>query len=126
MANYDSLCSFVLPVKKELLLDVYKYIENDDKFILPEYQIDLDTPGIWFYTEETFNIDDLAELIHELICEFSLPPFGFEWANTCSKPHLDAFGGGAVWITKEGFKWLSTNTWLRGHCAKSDLPNRSA
>lgn len=126
MANYDSLCSFVLPVKKELLLDVYKFIDNFDEIVLPEFQIDLDTPGIWFYTEETFNGDDLAELIHELICEFSLPPFGFEWANTCSKPRLDAFGGGAVWITKDGFEWLSTNNWLEEQRAKSHIPDPSS
>jgi len=125
MANHYSLCSFVLPIKKELLLDVIAFINLFDKEILLEYQLDLDTPGIWFVAEESFNPDDLAKLIHELLCEFSLPPCGFEWANTCSKPQLGAFGGGAVWITKEGFEWLSTNNWLEEHRAKSNLPNSS-
>lgn len=126
MADFDSLCSFVLPLEKDLLIDVVNFLDGCGKSILPTYQIDLKAPGIWFYTEETFDPPELAEILYEIICEFDLPPFGFEWANTCSKPQLDAFGGGAVWITKYGFQFVSTNNWLEERRAKSNVPNSGA
>ncbi|MFT8420511.1 MAG: hypothetical protein ABF665_03165 [Gluconacetobacter sp.] len=41
--------------------------------------------------------------------------WGFEYANTCSRPRLDAFGGGAHIIdlgTRKSIGWISTNAWL--------------
>lgn len=46
--------------------------------------------------------------------------WGFEWANTCSKPRLDAFGGGAHLIdlaTGDTLASVSTNEWLVRHLA---------
>lgn len=37
----------------------------------------------------------------------------FEWANTCSKPRTDAYGGGAMVIAKgHATEWLNTGTWV--------------
>lgn len=41
--------------------------------------------------------------------------WGFEWANTCSRPRINAFGGGAhVLDLAEGstVAWTDTNGWL--------------
>jgi hypothetical protein len=41
--------------------------------------------------------------------------WGFQWANTCSKPRLDEFGGGAHIVNLETgstIAWVSTNEWL--------------
>jgi hypothetical protein len=41
--------------------------------------------------------------------------WGFEWAHTCSKPCLDAFGGGALVIdlaSGETLGTISSNEWL--------------
>ena len=41
--------------------------------------------------------------------------WGFEHANTCSRPRIDAFGGGAHVIdlgTRKSVGWTSTNEWL--------------
>lgn len=37
---------------------------------------------------------------------------GFEFSNDCSKHRSDAFGGGAVFITKDNEKWMNTWQWL--------------
>jgi hypothetical protein len=37
---------------------------------------------------------------------------GFEWAHTCSRPVLGAFGGGAALVTAENVEYLNTATWL--------------
>lgn len=109
-----------------MLISVINFISKFDEEVMIEYQLELETPGIWFFAEGSFDPDDLAELIHEILCEFSLPPCGFEWVNSCTKPQLDSFSGGAVWITTKGFEWLSTNNWLEEHRAKNDLSNQSS
>lgn len=40
--------------------------------------------------------------------------WGFEWANTCGKPRIDSFGGGAAMVDLESAKcWIHTsNEWL--------------
>lgn len=124
MANYYSLCSFVLPVKRTITRcnRFHKQIRQRSITWIPARSWHT---GHLVFAKDSFNPDDLSELIHELLCEFSLPPCGFEWINSCSKPELDSFGGGAVWITTKGFEWLSTNNWLEERRAKSDLPNPS-
>ena len=41
--------------------------------------------------------------------------WGFQWANTCSRPRIDAFGGGAHVLdlaTRETITWTDTSGWL--------------
>jgi hypothetical protein len=68
------------------------------------FQHNAESDGYWFHSDESGDPEQLALFIHHLIEKFDLPPFGFDWAFTCSKPRIDEFGGGAVWITKEGFE----------------------
>lgn len=55
-----------------------------------------------------------------LLCarEFDLKGrWGFQYANTCSTPRLDAFGGGAHVIdlgARKSIGWTSTDEWLCG------------
>jgi hypothetical protein len=70
---------------------------------------------IWIHDEDGYvDIDALVDLIQEWMhtSEYNLNPVGFEWASTCSKPRLDAFGGGAVMVAKNCAKWLHTGQWL--------------
>lgn len=49
--------------------------------------------------------------------------WGFEYANTCSRPRIDAFGGGAHVIdltTAESLGWISTGEWLAEQLAPHD------
>jgi len=42
----------------------------------------------------------LLEFVQHLLDKFGIEEsVGFEWAHTCSKPCLDAYGGGAAIIT---------------------------
>ena len=43
-----------------------------------------------------------------------------EWSNDCSKPRVDAFGGGAAFITARKIKSINTGEWL--HRQISRLP----
>jgi hypothetical protein len=41
----------------------------------------------------------------------------FEWSEDCSKPRIDAFGGGAAFITAKEIKTMTTADWLRQQAA---------
>lgn len=136
MADYYTHYSFTLPLNKEQKeyarckyekalddKDTYNELFDDDNEC-PGFDFGDDEIGIWFSNEgwEDGNIDNIANFIHHLIKALNLPPFGFEWANTCSNLCLESFGGGAVWITQEGFEWCSTNLWLEEKCLKQYTP----
>ena len=78
----------------------------------PEINPSQSWPDWWISHDETINAAWAVLFFEYLVQKDLLKPFGFEWSNTCSKPRLDAFGGGACWITKEGTEWLSTSHWL--------------
>ena len=57
-----------------------------------------DDPGfcrVWIGSETDFQPTPIAALIHRC-CPVTLAdgPIGFEWAETCSRPRVDEFGGG--------------------------------
>lgn len=53
---------------------------------------------------------------HQCAAEFGLTGrWGFQYANTCSRPRVDAFGGGAHMLdlaTGETVAWTYTEGWL--------------
>jgi hypothetical protein len=69
--------------------------------------------GIWFYTEENGEPSHVADFVQEFLKRFDRPDvWVMEWSNWCEKPRLDAYGGGAVVVTKDGQEWLSTSLWV--------------
>lgn len=55
------------------------------------------------------NVDMLAAVIQEAFKQFHpTGQVGFEWSNDCTKPRLDAFGGGAMMIWADDV--MSVNT----------------
>ena len=73
--------------------------------------------GIWLHSSSG-GIDAVCAFIQHLLERFD--PAGhvaLEWSNDCSKPRVDAFGGGAAIITATRIKTISTNQWLHRHTA---------
>lgn len=49
--------------------------------------------------------------------------WGFQYANSCSRPRIDAFGGGAHVMdlaTGETVSWIDTRGWLADAIAYAD------
>jgi hypothetical protein len=70
--------------------------------------------AVWF-TDDAGDID--IEALCALLCDFlrDWRPHQcicLEWANTCSKPRLDSFTGGAAFITHNTVEYHSTYDWL--------------
>jgi hypothetical protein len=69
--------------------------------------------AIWVSSEDSGDVDYTADLVQAFLRRFDLDlVVSFEWANTCSKPQLDAFGGGAVVISRRNADWFSTGTFV--------------
>ena len=73
--------------------------------------------GLWLHSEYG-GIDAVCAFVQHLLQKFD--PKGhlaFEWSNDCSQPRLDAFGGGAAFITATEIKTMNTSDWLRQQAA---------
>ena len=128
MADYFTHFSCALDVvtadNAARALDLYRHFSD-------ELEIDGPTPGfdlvatptaeqpalLWIYDDNASGDTD-----HVLAFVSKLGPmlgitglWGFEWSHTCSKPRLDAFGGGALVIdlaSGETLGTISSNEWL--------------
>ena len=64
-------------------------------------------------------MDAVCAFIQHLLQKFD--PRGrvaFEWSNDCSKPRVDAYGGGAALVTARKIKSLTTGAWLHREVAR--------
>jgi hypothetical protein len=70
--------------------------------------------SVWFHDDgETGNFEQVARFVQRFLNKFRPGEcWGFEWSYDCSKPRLDAYGGGAVFVTTKEIRWLLTNQWL--------------
>ena len=76
-----------------------------------EYQED---GKLWIGGMESFNPEYVAILLHEWMLAFDIKDraVSFQYAETCSKPRCDEFGGGAVVVSHSGIEFLHTATWV--------------
>lgn len=132
MADYYTNFSVVLPLTKEqqeYALNLVKQVEtyrSDNQqlpVVFPEslrdevenwpFEIELIKDGIWLHSmyggQET-----ACKFIQHLLQKFEFAPaVAFEWSHDCSKPRLDAFGGGAAFVTSSEIETFSTSEWLQ-------------
>ena len=83
----------------------------------PDFDWEIQTsnaePILWIHTEDNGNIENVAAVAQAFLKKFYPDnTFGFEWAGTESKPLIDAFGGGAVFVTAKTIRFASTHTLL--------------
>jgi len=76
-----------------------------------------DKPALWLHSSSG-GIDAVCAFVQHLLRKFNLKErVTFEWSNDCSKPWLDAYGGGAAIITANEIKTMSTCEWLQQNAA---------
>lgn len=74
--------------------------------------------GTRLWIRDDVTGDPQAVIDFVLCCaeEFGLSGrWGFQWANTCSRPRVNAFGGGAHVLDlgrRKTVAWVATNPWL--------------
>jgi hypothetical protein len=136
MGNYNTLFSFVMALPDEQAIDyaislaaladtLHSQSEEDRNFSKEHFpteledclddwsfEVDRNEAGIWIHSDDS-GADAACEFVQHLLDKFGIEEsVGFEWANTCSKPCLDAYGGGAVIITATEIKSWTSFAWL--------------
>jgi hypothetical protein len=71
---------------------------------------------LWMRDDVTGDPESLIQFVKLCAAEFDLKGlWGFQYANTCSRPRVNAFGGGAHVLdlaTGETVDWIDTDGWL--------------
>jgi hypothetical protein len=75
------------------------------------------THGLWLHSMYG-GVDAVCQFIQHLLQKFDPKSHvTFEWSHDCSKPRVDAYGGGAAFITAKEIKSMSTAAWLNQQIA---------
>ena len=127
MADYFTHFSCLLdvgtPETAARALDLYNQLSEDgaseepptDGFLL-SIQPAQGGSKLWMRDDVTGDPERLIQFVIRCAAEFHLTGrWGFQYANTCSRPRLDGFGGGAHVLdlaTGETVAWIYTNGWL--------------
>ena len=68
---------------------------------------------LWLYTEEGCDPQTVALFVQEFLRRFRpQDSFGFSWSESCSKPRVGEFGGGAGWVSTDEIRFFDTGSWL--------------
>jgi hypothetical protein len=83
-----------------------------------------DGRGLWLHSSNG-GIDAICAFIQHLLQRFAPGEHvTLEWSNDCSKPRVDAFGGGAALITARKIKTINTGEWLYREVTRLRKPAR--
>ena len=120
MADFYTQLSFEVlgsPEECDRLITLLELAEEPTEFdeatvLGAEYE--LTNNGVWIHDGAGWvEVDALCELLSDWLKETGASKsIGIEWANTCSKPRLDAFGGGAAVVRASGVTYCTTGQWL--------------
>ena len=127
MADYFTHFSCVLDVRTPenaaRALDLYNRLSDEnaledppsegfDLSIVPEHG----GASLWIHDDGTGDPEHVIQFVKRCAAAFALTGrWGFQYANTCSRPRIDAFGGGAYVLdlaTGETVAWTYTGGWL--------------
>jgi hypothetical protein len=127
MADYYTDFSFLVPVKDEAVaaelhqlleraaemaeavwnegedLDGHPIFGDDPDLFYGHPAVSYKDGGVWVSSDAgESSIDPTIAIVQWLLSQPGAPEsVTFEWANTCSKPRLDAFSGGIARVTKD-------------------------
>jgi hypothetical protein len=106
------------------MLEAYEDDEDDDKKSFLDIDIECGVFECEPHTDDGVfgfciydgdgegSIDCVLSFVKHLLVKYSLKPWGLEWSYDCTKPRLDAFGGGAAIVTADGIQDFSTSQWI--------------
>lgn len=144
MANYFTHFSFVIPLgaaaagwldQLDNLLAVggpdewpgdHEVFGSEFPWGLPT--VEREAEGLWVHDDGgEADIETTLQFVRWVLGQPGSPDtVSFQWADTCSKPRLDAFSGGAALVGRNGYATIHTSSTtvdelLAGDLA--DLPN---
>ena len=80
---------------------------------------------LWFHDDGQGDVESVIRFVLLLAEDLDLNGlWGFDYAHTCSRPRLEAFGGGAHVIdlgARKSIGWISTHEWLTAALNGEDI-----
>ncbi len=122
--HFSCLIDVGTPEKAARAIDVFVTLrDEDDQLDEPQFHgFDLsrqdgpESSVLWIRDDESGDVEAVIAFVLRLAEDLDLAGlWGFEHSTTCSRPRLDAFGGGAHVIDLTARKvigWVNTQTWL--------------
>lgn len=122
--HFSCLIDVGTPEKAARAIDVFVTLrDEDDQLDEPQFHgLDLSRQDgaersvLWIRDDESGDVEAVIAFVLRLAEDLDLAGlWGFEHSTTCSRPRLDAFGGGAHVINLTARKvigWVNTQTWL--------------
>ena len=125
MADYFTHFSCLLDVgtaenAAEALVLFAAVAEDEDEDVRADgFVVSIDEAGsgrLWIRDDSAGDPEQVIGFVRRCAVAFGLTGrWGFQWSNTCSRPRLDAYGGGVHVLdlaTGETVDWISTDGWL--------------
>ena len=122
--RFSCLIDVVTPDKAARALALYQQLRAEDQDA-DEQQVSgfnlsrQDAPDgsiLWIHDDDHGDVEAVIGFVLRLAEDLDLTGlWGFTYALTCSRPRLDAFGGGAHVIdlgARKSIGWTSTQEWL--------------
>jgi hypothetical protein len=142
MADYYTNFSVILPLnqtQQEFAMQLSNQIKahRDDNEPLPadfppeftdeaegwDFDTQATEDGLWLHSQYGGQ-ETACVFIQHLLQKFHFAPFvSFEWSHDCSKPMIDAYGGGAAFITTTEIETMTTSEWLQKMAELASKPN---
>jgi hypothetical protein len=122
--HFSCLIDVGTPEKAARAIDVFVTLrDEDDQLDEPQFhgfdlsrQDGAESSVLWIRDDESGDVEAVIAFVLRLAEDLDLAGlWGFEHSTTCSRPRLDAFGGGAHVIDLTARKvigWVNTQTWL--------------
>ena len=80
---------------------------------------------LWIHDDDQGDVEGVINFVLRLAEELNLTGlWGFDFAHTCSRPRIEAFGGGAHVIdlgARKSLGWISTHEWLNAVLNGEDI-----
>jgi len=117
LGQFDGVMAPIGTARRKAQEDIALLYDIDPDDLYLEFQWELQSSPkhkteLWFYCEEHGNPDHVAQFIKTYLKKFDPEGcFSFTWSQTCSKPRLGAFTGGAIFVTANTIEWMSGEEW---------------
>ncbi len=94
------------------LIGVYE-LEDEEDTLGFDWSFESDG-ALWIYAELSGNPDHVAAFVQLFLKKFRpKEAFALSWSTTCTRPLLDSFGGGAIFVTADKVEWMNAWTWCQ-------------
>jgi len=136
MANNYLESSFSISLLSQKEIDWWNkegYREKDEDLDSQDMTVDnaycndwerIDDGSIWFHGEESLDVDAAALVIQRFLRDCRPDGcVGLTYAVTCSKPRLDEFDGGGIFITSSKIKTMNGYSWIQEQINKFNKMN---